>query len=127
MDLSKIESEIIKTGFVLENNVASILKSKGWTLISNRYYIDDQEESVREIDLLAYKVSNLENFQVFTALIISCKKSDANIWALLSRDLDIEGLVLDAGCGNPYADARTNSRRRKAFSGNEKRFWRTTK
>ena len=90
MDLSKNESEIIKTGFVLENNVASILKSKGWTLISNRYYIDDQEESVREIDLLAYKVSNLENFQVFTALIISCKKSDANIWALLSRDLDIK-------------------------------------
>lgn len=82
--------EIRKTGFVLENEVAQHLKSAAWTVISNKYYVDDSEETVREIDLVAYRVSRIQHFDVYTALIVSCKKSDANAWALLARDLNIK-------------------------------------
>lgn len=82
--------EIRKTGFVLENRVAQQLKAAGWTVISNKYYVDDSEEAVREIDLLAYRVSKVQHFDMYTVLIISCKKSDANTWALLARDINLK-------------------------------------
>ena len=82
--------EIKKTGFVLENQIAQAVKSGGWTVISNKYYVDDSEESVREIDLIAYKCTRVQHFDVYTTLIISCKKSDANAWALLARDINLK-------------------------------------
>jgi hypothetical protein len=82
MDLSKLETQIGKTGFVLENRIAHELKTAGWTVISNRYYVDDSEETVREIDLVGYRVTKVQHFNVYTSLIISCKKSEANAWAL---------------------------------------------
>lgn len=90
MDLKLFEQEIRKTGFVLENRIAQELKSAGWTVISNKYYVDDTEESVREIDLVAYRISKVQHFNVCTALIISCKKSDSNAWALLARDANLK-------------------------------------
>lgn len=81
--------EIRKTGFVLENQIAQQLKSTGWTVISNKYYVDDAEETVREIDLVAYKCSRVQHFNVYTVVIISCKKSDSNSWALLSRKINL--------------------------------------
>lgn len=83
-------AEIRKTGFVLENNVAIALKRAGWTVISNKYYVDDSEETVREIDLVAYRVTKVQHFDVYTALIVSCKKSESNAWVLLSRDLNLK-------------------------------------
>lgn len=90
MDLSKLEKQIAKTGFVLENAIAEDLKAVGWTVISNRFYVDDNEDTVREIDLVAYRVSKIQHFNVYTSLIISCKKSEANAWALLCRDIDLK-------------------------------------
>ncbi len=81
--------QIRKTGFVLENQIAQQLKAAKWTVISNRYYVDDAEESVREIDLVAYQATRVQHFDVYTALLISCKKSETNAWALLSRDIDL--------------------------------------
>jgi len=88
MDNTKFEKQIIKTGFVLEHNISTALRRKGWSVISNKYYIDDNEETVREIDLIAYKATKVQHFFVYTALVISCKKNEANVWALLSRPLD---------------------------------------
>lgn len=88
VDLSRFETQISKTGFVLENSIASQLRTGGWTVISNRYYVDDHEETVREIDLVAYKATKVQDVQVYTSLIISCKKSEQNAWALLARPLD---------------------------------------
>lgn len=87
MDLKKIEENICKSGFKLEHEISSILRNDGWTLITNKYYLDDNEESVREIDILAYKCKLISKISVFTAIIISCKKSESNNWALLSRDV----------------------------------------
>lgn len=87
---NKYAKEILKTGFVLENKIADALRRVGWTVISNKYYEDDFEGSVREIDLLAYKVSKVQHINLYTTLLISCKKSDANIWALLARNINLK-------------------------------------
>lgn len=90
MDLEKFAVEIRKTGFVLENQIAIELKRDGWTVISNKYYEDDFEGSIREIDLLAYKVRKVQHFEVYTTLLISCKKNESNAWALLSREINLK-------------------------------------
>ncbi len=89
MTTPRFAAEIRKTGFVLENEVAQMLKTSGWTIISNKYYVDDSEETVREIDLVAYRVGKAQQIDVYTVLIISCKKSDSNVWALLARELNL--------------------------------------
>ena len=89
-DAKLLESEIRKTGFVLEDQVAQVLKANNWTVISNKYYVDDVKEEVREIDLVAYKVSKIQRFDVYTTLIISCKKSESNVWAFLARDINLK-------------------------------------
>ncbi len=90
MNDNKYAEGIRKTGFVLEYKVANTLRKAGWTVISNKYYEDDFEGSVREIDLVAYKASKIQQIDVYTTLLISCKKSDSDIWALLSRDINLK-------------------------------------
>jgi hypothetical protein len=93
--LDNFANEIQKTGFVLENRIAQELKNVGWTVISNKYYIDDLQEAVREIDLVAYRVTKMQHFNVYTTLIISCKKSEENAWALLSREINWQNPNID--------------------------------
>ena len=62
-DLSVFETEIRKTGFVLESRITRILQKASWSVISNKYYVDDASETVREIDLVAYKVNKCERVQ----------------------------------------------------------------
>lgn len=95
MNLEKFKEGILKTGFVLENRIANELKKHGWSVISNKYYEDDFEDKVREIDLIAYKADKVQAFDVYTCLIISCKKSETNTWALLCRDLNLKDPNLD--------------------------------
>ena len=75
-----------KTGFGLEFSISEILKNSGWTVINNKYYIDDVHETAREIDIIAYKSSLESGVQVYTVLVISCKKSDDKTWCLLAKD-----------------------------------------
>jgi hypothetical protein len=95
MNLNAFEQQIKKTGFVLEYHVGHMLEAAGWNVINNKYYIDDHEESVREIDLVAYKVGKVQHFSVYTTLIISCKKSEASVWALLSKDINLRAVNID--------------------------------
>lgn len=84
--------EISKTGYVLEHRVAQLLKAKGWSVISGEYYVDDNEDVPREMDLIAYRVAKIDNdeIEVYTVLIISCKKSEENAWALLARNINLK-------------------------------------
>lgn len=75
LDLQKVTQAIGKIGFKLEFEIGNILRLNGWHLISNRCYIDDLEGTVREIDLLAYKVNIVEGISVYTVIIVSCKKA----------------------------------------------------
>lgn len=89
--MSKLElyiDGISKTGYLFENKIAQILKQHKWQVISNKYYIDDQQETVREIDLIAYKCTSFDEFDIYTSLVISCKKSDSCVWGLLSRKIN---------------------------------------
>src|SRR5689334_7895305 len=88
MDLSIYEQEIMKTGFPLEYYISEILRHEGWSVINNKYYIDDNQQTVREIDILAYKTKIVNDFKVFTTLIISCKKNTTNLWGLLTKKYD---------------------------------------
>lgn len=76
---------IKSTGFELEFLISKSLMKEGWTVINNKYYIDDVQGSAREIDILGYKVTLKNDIQVYTVLIISCKKNSDNTWALLSK------------------------------------------
>ena len=83
--MDKFIKGINKTGFGLEFGISKILNENEWSVINNKYYIDDVQGSAREIDILAYKVSIVNKIQVYTVLIISCKKSIENSWALLAK------------------------------------------
>lgn len=85
MNIEQIEKGIEKTGYRLEFDISRILEDNGWNVINNKYYVDDQQETVREVDIVAYKATLIQDFYVYTALIISCKKSDKNAWTLLSK------------------------------------------
>ena len=86
-NISTLANEVReKTGFILEHDVASIFENSGWTVIHNRYYLDDVQAIQREIDLLVYKVSKYEDTSIFTTIIISCKKSTFKDWVFLTRD-----------------------------------------
>lgn len=75
-----------KTGFILEHDVATLLEANGWTVIHNRYYLDDMQMMQREIDLLVYKVDAIQDTLIYTTLIVSCKKSETKDWIFLTRD-----------------------------------------
>jgi hypothetical protein len=65
-ELERFAAGIANTGFVLENQIVQQLRDAGWTVISNRYYEDDLGGTVREIDVLAYRVTNGNEFDVTT-------------------------------------------------------------
>ena len=97
MNMEKFKENIKKTGFFLEYKIGEILRQQGWSVISNRYYVDDQSETVREIDLVAYRTKAVKDFTVYTVLLVSCKKTEKNIWAMLARDINL---------ADPNADLR---------------------
>jgi hypothetical protein len=90
MDLNNFATQIYSTGFPLEHRIAMLLRNAGWSVISNKYYIDDLEQTIREVDLVAYRVREVAHLLVYTTLIISCKKSDKNAWVLLSRPISAD-------------------------------------
>lgn len=86
-NLDHFAKGIASTGFILENRIVQMLTDAGWTVISNRYYEDDREGTVREMDVLAYRISKARGFDVCTCIIVSCKKSETDAWCFLARDL----------------------------------------
>jgi hypothetical protein len=77
--------KIKQTGFILEHKVACLFEQTGWSVIHNRYYLDDVLNQQREIDMVAYKTYLIKDLRFCTALIISCKKSDLYEWVFLTR------------------------------------------
>lgn len=88
MNLKSILEGVSSTGFELEYKVSEILRENGWTVINNKYFVDDTQRKVREIDIIGYKVSNVLGTFVYTVLLISCKKSEKDVWCLLSKEKD---------------------------------------
>lgn len=87
-DKLQIYADNIKsTGFILESKVSDFLNNHGWGGINNKYYIDDVQSVAREIDIIVYKATKVRDVLVYTTLIISCKKNEENVWALLVKNI----------------------------------------
>lgn len=84
--LDEIPRALAKTGFVLEYDVGEAFRSKNWSTINNRYYVDDVDGKARELDLVAYRVIRAEDIEVVTVVLVSCKKDEQNTWAFLTRE-----------------------------------------
>src|SRR5699024_7637950 len=109
MDTKKLIENINNTGFVLEYEVAHLFEENGWSVINNRYYLDDDSQRSREIDILAYKVREIDETFYYTSLIISCKKSNEHLWTFLVKNLDekdpnIEKYPIIDWSNNPIID-----------------------
>lgn len=85
MNHAKFVDGIRQTGFPLENKTVETLIDAKWSIISNKYYMDSDKSLPREIDILAYRVGDVNGIEVVTALIISCKKSEKFVWSFLTR------------------------------------------
>jgi hypothetical protein len=95
MASDKFATEIKKTGFELEYRASEVFRQHGWTVISNKYYIDDLQGTVREIDLIAYKTSKVQHFRVATIVVVSCKRSERDAWVLLAKDIAVQDPNID--------------------------------
>lgn len=84
--LEKIPSALEKTGFLLEHLVSEEFRKSGWSVIGNRYYVDDVDGKARELDLMAYRVAKSDDLDVCTGVLVSCKKDAENTWAFMSKD-----------------------------------------
>lgn len=83
--LQKYIEQIKNSGFPLEHWASSLLRKEGWIVTTNRYYIDSDDKKPREMDIVAFKLANLDRFKVKTVLMISCKKSQNSVWGFLRR------------------------------------------
>lgn len=90
MDNDKIIAAVEKTGFPLEHRTARAFIDSGWHVVSNKYYVDDNSDEVREIDLIAYKVGKVGDLRVYSTVVVSCKKSSENAWVFITREIDPE-------------------------------------
>ena len=72
MSLDRFSNEIRKTGFELEYRISEYLRARGWAVITGKYYVDDLQDTVRELDIVAYRSGKVEHFRVVTTIIISC-------------------------------------------------------
>lgn len=95
MDLNAYADNIKSTGFILENDISELLSENKWNVINNKYYIDDVVKVAREIDIIAYKATKVEDIHIYTSLIISCKKNEEKVWALLSKEINKNDPNLD--------------------------------
>jgi hypothetical protein len=86
LDTKLLVEAVEKTGFPLEHHTASLFKKDGWGIFSNKYYLDDTSGQPREIDLIAYKATVVDDITLYSAIIVSCKKSARNVFAFLTRD-----------------------------------------
>lgn len=86
MDTKLLLEAVERTGFPLEHHTASLFKKDGWSIFSNKYYLDDTSGQPREIDLIAYKANVVGDVTIYSAIIVSCKKSSRSLFAFLTRD-----------------------------------------
>ena len=89
LDPKKLLDDVEKTGFPLELRVASALVDHGYLVEHNVYYVDQDEQKGREIEISALKNSqNVERSAVpgwvRHRLLVECKKSSTRPWVIFT-------------------------------------------
>ena len=109
----EIEAKLIryldKTGYPIELRVGGIFEKYGWRVNHNSYYVDEDEQKGREIDIVA--VSNTSSTQyriaVCSSLICGIKKGTKYPWVIFSTK---RGTAEHEGWGRlHYAEGQVDS------------------
>jgi hypothetical protein len=77
-----VKEFLTKTGFILEMQIAESLRNLQYTVKTNRYFHDYEEDKKREIDIIATKKVN----DVTIFLVIECKQSLVDDWIFIHSD-----------------------------------------
>jgi len=78
IDEITMKNAILKSGYFMERRVASLLRDKGYKVITNRGFVDQETDKSREYDVYAYKdiiVYEPGSFSIYPTLICECKNN----------------------------------------------------
>jgi len=85
-DLEKISRALAKTGHIFEHQIGVLFEEKGWMIIPNKFYLDRDDNKGREIDLVAYKISEVRDQTAYiTVVVIEAKQSTKNKWVFFTK------------------------------------------
>jgi hypothetical protein len=79
----ELKADIKKSGFPLEMDVNYILRNKKWNVINEAYYLDQDENKARYIDIIATRLEQVEASKINrlnVTLVIECKRSIEKPW-----------------------------------------------
>ena len=85
-DLEKIKKALAKTGHVFEHQIGALFEDRGWMIIPNKFYVDRDDNKGREIDLVAYRISEVANNTAYiTVVVIEAKQSNKTKWVFFTK------------------------------------------
>ena len=88
--INHLKREIMKTGFPLEIEVSSILEKK-WDVVNTASYFDEDEKTMRSIDIAATKSFNdIAPHFLEVNLDIECKKDENFAWVFFTRPFEFD-------------------------------------
>lgn len=102
-----VASEIRRSGYPLEVEVAELLESSGWEVLPSVFYQDRDDNTYKETDLIAYKhIAPLKGsrnypYRITIGVLLECKKREDIALVLFPRprkstDVDYGGVGLAA-------------------------------
>ncbi|MBI1820312.1 MAG: hypothetical protein HY036_10525 [Nitrospirae bacterium] len=85
-DIEKIKKTLARSGHIFEYQVCDLFEKNGWMIVPNRFYLDKDEDKGREIDLVAYKISEVKpETAVITVVVVEAKQSLKNKWVFFTK------------------------------------------
>jgi len=85
-DIEKIKRALAKTGHIFEHQIGSLFERNGWMIIPNKFYLDRDDNKGREIDLVAYRISEVRDQTAYiTVVVIEAKQSTKNKWVFFTK------------------------------------------
>lgn len=102
----KLIEDILKTGFPSELKAREIIESEDWHIYGSTYFIDQDEEKGREIDIQCHTSIQSDNkdephISVWTMLSIEVKKS-TKPWVIFSSKRGKWEVGIPSGFGLPH-------------------------
>ena len=85
-ELEKIKKALAKTGHIFEHHIGTQFEQEGWMIIPNKFYLDRDDNKGKEIDLVAYRISEVrEQTAYITVVVIEAKQSQKNKWVFFTK------------------------------------------
>lgn len=79
----ELKADIEKSGLPLEIDVNDILRNKRWNVTNEAYYLDQNENKARYVDIIATRLEQVEASKIHklnVTLVIECKRSIKKPW-----------------------------------------------